>query len=57
MSCLDFHPPVPWGIDNAMGALVFIYIGDQFKMYKPLYSEYFLVGFPVLFAFVYKWGG
>lgn len=57
MSCLDFHPPVPWGIDNAMGALVFIYIGDQFKMYKPKKLHYFLVGLPVLFAFVNKWGG
>lgn len=34
MTYLDFHPPVPWGIDNAMGALVFIYIGDKFKAYK-----------------------
>lgn len=56
MSCWDFHPPVPLGIDNAMGALVFIYIGDRFKVYKPKKWHYFLVGLPVLFAFVNKWG-
>ena len=57
MSYLDFHPPVPWGIDNAMGALVFIYIGDRFKMYRPKNWHYFLVGLPVLFTFINKLGG
>ena len=26
--------PLPWGIDNALGAIVFIYLGDLFKRYK-----------------------
>lgn len=57
MTYWDFHPPVPWGIDNAMGALVFIYIGDKFKVYKTQKWHYSLLCAPVLFTFINKLGG
>lgn len=52
MAYWNFHPPVPWGIDNAMGALVFIYIGDKFKTYKLQKWHYSLLCAPVLFVFI-----
>lgn len=45
------------GIDNAMGALVFIYIGDKFKVYKTQKWHYSLLCAPVLFTFINKLGG
>lgn len=34
-SIVQLRPiPLPWSIDNALGAIMFIYIGDMFKRYK-----------------------
>ena len=56
MSFMKFHPPVPWGIDTAMGALVFICLGDNFKSYRFKQWHYIFLLAPVVFVIINKMG-
>lgn len=41
--------PLPWGIDAALGALIFLYIGNMAKNIKS--KKYYLLLLPILFIF------
>lgn len=44
--------PLPWAIDNSIGAIVFLYLGDLFKHYLFRSWHITLVLIPILFTWV-----
>lgn len=44
--------PLPWAIDNSIGAIVFLYLGDLFKRYQFRSWHITLVLIPILFTWV-----